>query len=72
MTVETLPQYEMEAVIPSFQSNVQFASGRERLGIRSKEKRHKKTEFIRVESLERQDREDRIWTARTNKNDPDY
>lgn len=60
MTVETLPQYEMEAVIPSFQSNVQFASGRERLGSRSKEKRHKKTEFIRVESLERQDREDRI------------
>jgi hypothetical protein len=72
MTVETFTQYEMEAGIPFFQSNVQTASGKKRLGIRSKVKRQNKTEFIRVESLVRQDREDRPSTARTNKNDPDY
>jgi len=37
MTVEALQQYGMEAGILSFEWNVQNASGRERLGIRSKE-----------------------------------
>jgi hypothetical protein len=38
MTVEALPQYEMEAGIPSFQWNVQNASGKETLEIRFKKK----------------------------------
>ena len=72
MTVEALPQYEIEPGILSFQWNLQNPSGKERLWIRSKEKRHKKTEFIRVKSLDRQDRDDRNSSARTNNNDPDY
>jgi hypothetical protein len=67
MTVEALPQYGMDTGIPSFQWNVQNASGKERLEIRSKKTRQKKTEFIRVKSL---DRGDRTSTTRTSKNDP--